>query len=186
MDLAYFLSEINQLEKVPRTGWLHMGIDDPPSVAEHSYQVAVLAYLIAKMEGEDPQKAASIALFHDLGEARIFDMHWIAQKYFDTDEAEEEAFRDIAERAEPIEEDINDYFDEYEERDSEIAKIVKDADHLTYAMTSKEYISQGYEKLEVYFDRSMELLKTDSAKKLGEQLRDMEPREPYRDVETKD
>ena len=53
-----FAYETGQLKRLPRAGWLLAGVRDPESVAEHSFRVGVLAYIIAALEGADPDRAA--------------------------------------------------------------------------------------------------------------------------------
>ena len=43
-------------KRVKRSGWWVAGIDDPESVAEHSYRTALLGYILASLEGADPTK----------------------------------------------------------------------------------------------------------------------------------
>jgi putative hydrolase of HD superfamily len=66
---------IGRLKEVPRTGWLDRGI--PPgeteSVADHSFGVALLAWLMAPDE-LDRARVVELALIHDLAEAVIGDV----------------------------------------------------------------------------------------------------------------
>jgi len=73
-NIAKYVYEIGQLKRVKRSGWWVAGIDNPESVAEHSFRTALLGYILASLEGADPQKTAMICLFHDMGEARINDL----------------------------------------------------------------------------------------------------------------
>jgi putative hydrolase of HD superfamily len=43
--IVSFAYEAGQLKNLPRSGWLRAGIKNPESVADHSFRVAVLAYL---------------------------------------------------------------------------------------------------------------------------------------------
>lgn len=79
-----FFFEAGELKRVKRSGWWTAGIKDPESVAEHSYRTAIIAFVLAKMEGLDANKLCTAALFHDLREARLLDRHKISQKYLDT------------------------------------------------------------------------------------------------------
>ncbi len=59
--LLNFMVEADKLKRVDRTGWVELGIRDPESVADHSYSVAILSYLIAKRRGLDEEKTAGFA-----------------------------------------------------------------------------------------------------------------------------
>src|SRR5437764_14417647 len=97
-DIAKYLYEIGQLKRVKRSGWWIAGIPDPESVAEHSFRTALLGYILASLEGADPQKTAMICLFHDTGEARINDLHRVAKRYINVGNREEGALEEQAQR----------------------------------------------------------------------------------------
>jgi putative hydrolases of HD superfamily len=52
--LTKFLYEMGLLKRHKRTGWWIAGIDNPESIAEHSFRTAIIGYLLAVMEGADP------------------------------------------------------------------------------------------------------------------------------------
>lgn len=55
-----FMVEVDKLKRVKRTGWVNSGIKDPESVADHSFSMAILAYMIAKTRKLDAEKAMII------------------------------------------------------------------------------------------------------------------------------
>lgn len=68
--LLEFWSLAQQLKAVKRQGWLDRGVPDPESAAEHSWGVALLAWLLARDEpGLDRDRVLLIGLVHDLPEA---------------------------------------------------------------------------------------------------------------------
>ena len=80
-SLVKFVFELLHLKHVKHEGWRMIGVEHPDSVAEHSLCAAQIAYVLAKMEGADAQKCATMLLWHDLPEARIGDLHRNAQQY---------------------------------------------------------------------------------------------------------
>jgi putative hydrolase of HD superfamily len=72
--LIDFLSTVGRLKRLPRTGWMEAGIKEPESVADHSFRTAVLAMVLADLEGLDSDKAMRMALLHDLAEAETGDL----------------------------------------------------------------------------------------------------------------
>lgn len=64
-----------------RSGWWHVGVRDPESVAEHTMRVAQLAAIIAAEEGADCARAALLALWHDSQETRTGDLPHTASAY---------------------------------------------------------------------------------------------------------
>jgi putative hydrolase of HD superfamily len=65
---------IGRLKEVPRTGWLDRGIspEETESVADHSFGVAMLAWLLAPDE-LDRARVVELALLHDLAESAVGD-----------------------------------------------------------------------------------------------------------------
>nr|WP_232838575.1 HD domain-containing protein [Streptomyces geranii] len=50
-------------------------------MAEHSWRTALLATIIAKLEGADPARAAYLAVWHDSQETRTGDVNHLGKKY---------------------------------------------------------------------------------------------------------
>jgi putative hydrolase of HD superfamily len=54
--LTNFLYEMGLLKRYKRTGWWIAGIDNPESIAEHSFRTAIIGYVLAVMsEGGNDQ-----------------------------------------------------------------------------------------------------------------------------------
>ncbi len=49
-NLLKYLFEAGHLKKQRHVGWWMAGIDDPETVAEHSWRAAVIAYVIAMLK----------------------------------------------------------------------------------------------------------------------------------------
>jgi len=89
---------IHPLDRVPRAGFLLRGVPEPESVSAHSHFVALLALVVAEEYPDryDLGRLLSMALVHDLSEARIMD---IPMPYADAymDKAKHRAEQAIAE-----------------------------------------------------------------------------------------
>ncbi len=86
------------LKRLPRQGWVHLGIPDPESVADHSYRVALMTLLLAhSMPEVDASRALTLAICHDLPEAIAGD----ATPFDETLQAEE-VDRDLLFRSRPV------------------------------------------------------------------------------------
>lgn len=89
---------IHPLDRVPRAGFLLRGVPDPESVAAHSHFLSLLALIVAEEYPDryDLGRLLSMAIVHDLSEARIMD---IPMPYADAylDEAKHRAEQAIAE-----------------------------------------------------------------------------------------
>lgn len=74
MAMLEYLLHAYRLKDQPRKGWLLRGVEDPESVADHSWGTALLCLLFAERAGVDRAEALEIALLHDLAEAEIGDI----------------------------------------------------------------------------------------------------------------
>lgn len=64
---------LTNLSSLARTGFRKAGISKPETVLEHSFSVALFAFVIAIMERVNPDISASMGFLHDLGESRTGD-----------------------------------------------------------------------------------------------------------------
>jgi len=164
--LLKFLFEAGALKKIKRSGWWIAKVKDPESVAEHSFRTAVIAFVLAKEEGADAEKAATEALFHDFHETRIEDRHKIQSNYFKTPHG---VFAKVArDQGTFLPEKARKSFLEHATRESE---IVRDADALECALQAREYFDIGYESAWEWLERPGKRLRTKTAKKLWRQLK---------------
>jgi putative hydrolases of HD superfamily len=68
-NLLDFFIEIGKLKKMPRRGWVIREIENPESIAEHSFRVAIMAWFLAKKKGNlNLEKIIKMALIHDICE----------------------------------------------------------------------------------------------------------------------
>src|SRR5450755_1957465 len=180
-DIAKYLYEIGQLKRVKRSGWWMVGIRDPESVAEHSFRVAIIGYILASLEGVDAQKVATMCLFHDAAEARVNDPHRLAKRYLDVKQGEGLAVSEQLERLpSSIADSIALLAHEYEGKESQESRVAHDADALECLIQAREYQVQGYSEVQDWIDGSFKALKTDSARNLAEASLQVEPQEWWR------
>lgn len=67
-DLVNFLSNLSQLKRLKRTGWILMRVKNPETVAQHTFHLAIISWFLGKMKGLDTNRIVKIALAHDLCE----------------------------------------------------------------------------------------------------------------------
>jgi putative hydrolase of HD superfamily len=65
MDFLKFFHNLEGLKKRKREGWIRRGIQNPESMADHSYRVAIMALILSPEAKLDPEKTMSMALLHD-------------------------------------------------------------------------------------------------------------------------
>ncbi len=148
-------------------GWLYAGVDNPESLSDHTARASLIAYILAELEGENPEHCAMLVLIHDLGEIRIGDHHKVAARYLDTREGEKRAFEEQARNfPKNLEKKWVAMFNEIENRNTKAGIIAKDADWLEQAIAGLEYMDLGYKKAKNWVDNVMKALETNSAKKI--------------------
>lgn len=157
------LIELQRLKGLERTGWMLRGIAaGAESVAAHSYGVAVAAMLladelIARGVSVDMERVLRVALLHDWAEVRVGDMPRTASRYFGSDarrRAESAAFRDIVgELAEAgLDEKYRALHDDYEQRESLEARLVKAADGIDLLVQVLAFERAGVRGLDEFWE----------------------------------
>ena len=164
-------AEAGLLKKIKRSGWWVAGIKDPESVADHSFRCALIAYYMAHLEKVDPFKAMAMALFNDIHEARINDLHKMGHYYIDFKEAERKVFKDqVVHLDGKVKSEMTGFRREYDAQKTREAIVARDADILECLLQAKEYYDSGYLKAKKFFKTAPDHLKTKSAKKFWKQI----------------
>ncbi|MCK5306723.1 MAG: HD domain-containing protein [Candidatus Omnitrophica bacterium] len=171
-EILNFISEAGMLKRVERSGWSVLGIKHAESVAEHSFRCAVIGYLIARMEKVPPYKVLLMTLFNDIHEARITDLHKMAQRYIDAEPHEDKSFY---EQIKPLPKDIKkelfDMRDSYKNQLSKESVIARDADILECLIQAKEYYEYGHLEAAKFMKKAPAFLKTKSARQLWQRAK---------------
>jgi len=167
-----FFYEAGALKNLSRSGWRLAGIKNAESTADHSYRTAVIAYVIARMEGANAERAATLAVFHDVPEARIGELDKVMAAYHEKSAAERKAVR---------ESEANNLFGgkwysqiigEIAARKTAESKAANDADLLECVLTAIEYAQSGFPRAADWAIAKQKLMLTKSGKKLyGEALK---------------
>ncbi|MFC4003124.1 HD family hydrolase [Prauserella oleivorans] len=165
---AAFAYELGVLKRLRRAGWWHAGVRDPESVAEHTMRVAQLAALLATEEGAVPERAAFLALWHDMQETRTGDLPHTATAYLDKPDPERitadqtAALPDRARRA------VRDAVAEYEAAESPEARCARDADKLEMLLQAVEYRELGVERVDEWIASARSGITTATARRIAE------------------
>ncbi|WP_067821516.1 HD domain-containing protein [Actinomadura kijaniata] len=167
--LAGFLYEIGLLKRYRRTGWLVAGVGDPESIADHSLRAAVIASVLAALEGADPARAALLSLFHDSQETRLTDIPYLARPYVTKASNERVTAHQTRGLPEAVAAMITGAVSEYEGKSSPEAVCARDADKLECLIQAVEYREQGNRNTQPWIDSSLEQLRTESARRLARQ-----------------
>jgi putative hydrolase of HD superfamily len=165
---AAFLMEAGHLKRTKRAGWWIAGIRDPESVAEHSYRVAVIGYVLAVMEGANPDRTAALCVFHDVPETRIGDIPSVGRPFIRTEPAVDIATAQTAGMPAEIAERIVGLVAEFEGKATPEARCAKDADRIECLLQGLEYVATGNPMAQPWVDTMAAAVKTESGKRLVE------------------
>lgn len=177
-NIVKFLYEMGQLKRVKRSGWWIAGVKDPESVAEHLFRTVVIAYILAQLEGVNQEKVVTMALFHDISEARTNDAHRIVRRYADWENVDKKTINEQSKRLpNEMAKQMMTLFEEFEEEASLEAKVVRDADLLECIVQAREYQALGYTDVVDWIFNAQGALKTESAKKIASECLKTEPKE---------
>ncbi len=171
--VARFLYEAGTLKNTARTGWWMAGVKHPESVAEHSWRSALIATIIAKLEGADPARAAFLAVWHDSQETRTGDVNHLGKKYTggEADPCDITADQ-VAGMPELLAEAVRDLVAEYEAKESPEAICARDADKLECMIQGIEYRDQGYANAQRWIDNSRGRIVTETGQTLADAVLD--------------
>jgi putative hydrolase of HD superfamily len=175
--LTNFLYEMGLLKRYKRTGWLIAGVDNPESIAEHSFRTAIIGYVLAVMEGADPAKTAVLCLFHDTQETRIGDVPSVGKGYVVTAPNPEVTTDQVAGSPSAVGQAVRELVDEYEGHRTVEARLAKDADKLECLIQAREYQAQGHEDVPPWIETSAAALQSTSARQLAEACQQVPPRQ---------
>jgi len=167
--LVGFLYEVGLLKRYKRTGWLIAGVKEPESIADHSMRAAIIASVLAVMEGADPERAALLSLFHDSQETRLTDLPYLAKPYVSKASNEQVTEQQVRGLPAVVAAMISGVVAEYEGEVSHEAVCARDADKLECLIQAIEYREHGNQNTQAWIDSSLAQLQTASAKRLAEE-----------------
>ena len=182
-----------ELKDERRTGWQLRGVDDPESVAAHSWGVAYLVVAFGdrfrdELPGVDLDRALRLAVVHDVAEALTGDVATRADETADPVDREAKAAAEreaMATLADPLPARIADAFATYEARETPEAVLVKECDLLDTCVQAVVYEREDrydpatgdptafteYDALDEFFATTEQRLQTDAGQVLFDRLR---------------
>lgn len=155
------LIELQRLKRLDRTGWTLRGQPNgTESVAAHSFGVGVTAMMLAdeikaRGLGVDVERVLRMALLHDWAETRVGDMPRTATTYFGAEArktAETRAFADIISGVGGGEATYAASYDDYEQRSSLEARLVKAADVIDLLVQAYALEQAGAKGLDEFWE----------------------------------
>ena len=146
--LLGLLEELNHLDYLPRTGYLLRGIALPESIAEHSFHVGFLVWVVGLDEDLDLAKALGMALLHDLAEVRLGDIPRPATRFLAREHkvlAETKVMEDLLS---PLNEKAKALWDEFQAGEVREARFVKACDEMQFYLKSAHYLETGHLRMQ--------------------------------------
>ena len=178
------LARAYALKDETRTGWQLREVEDPESVAAHTWGVTTLVVRFCPAD-LDRERALALAAVHDVAEAETGDVATRAEAGAQTVDAAEKARRERAAMTGPLAglgEEMRALWSEYEARESPEARFVKDMDLLDTCLQALVYEREGryepggdafeeYDRLDEFFATSEPRLSTEQGRTLFERVR---------------
>jgi putative hydrolases of HD superfamily len=165
---ARLIFETGLLKLSKRTGWWLCGVKDPESIAEHSFRTAIIASILAGLEGADPARASYLAVWHDSQETRVGDIPHLGRRYLDAASNESVTADQTSGVPAVLAGQLRALIDEYEHGDSLEVRCAHDADRLECLFQAVEYRDTGYRNVAGWIETSRSKLVTASARRLAD------------------
>ena len=166
-SIINLLFQARILKEIPRSGFQFLG-SGKESVAEHSFAVTFIGYVMAEMVAEaDAKKLISMCLVHDLAEARIGDLNYVQKKYVTADEkkAVEDTVKDL-----PFGSSLSSLIQEFNENLTIEAQLAHDADQIALILDLKYLSDIGYGLSNKWLPPVLKRLTTDTGRILAEKI----------------
>jgi putative hydrolase of HD superfamily len=153
-----FVSLLQELKDVKRTGWEIYKVKDPESVSDHSFTLAILSMLFAKEMKLNVEKCIKMALIHDIGEIYTKD---IATRAKESDqivsnkvkeELEEKATKKVLSvLPKKYQKELFNLWKEFRGAKSKEAILVKDLDKIEMVLQAWKYKKRTEKDLDEFF-----------------------------------
>jgi putative hydrolase of HD superfamily len=151
-----FLKTAVNLKKISRQGWIdRLSLNNPESVADHTYSMAIMGMVISDLQNYDSEKIIKMILLHDLAESKIGDHTPEELSKDEKKKLENNAFNEIIKNLpDLIKLEYLQIWQEYQEKNSQESNIVHQIDKLEMALQAKIYEKDGHskDKLESFFE----------------------------------
>ena len=142
MDNAAILTlfrNAGKLKDTKRAGWSRVGIQDPESIADHSFRCTFMAMILGDDLDVDSEKLLKMTVLHDIAECIIGDITphdglSASEKHEMEKNGIMKLLKDL-----PKAQTYLDLWMEYETQEGKEARLVKDMDKLEMALSAMEY-----------------------------------------------
>ncbi len=151
-----FLLNATKSKRIRRSGWVRENIENPESVADHSFLLSVLAMVLGDQLGVDKEKLIKMAILHDFGEVVTGDIVWSRGENLDI---RKRAEKEIKEKGAILQlfkiigkaDEYVKIFNEMIERSSQETKVFWQLDKLEMALQALIYEKEQKKNLDEFF-----------------------------------
>jgi putative hydrolases of HD superfamily len=163
--ITNFIFEVFSLKRLKRSSYQTLG-SDSGSIAEHSYCVAMIGYLLGNLESADVNKIIKMCLIHDLAETRTGDANFVQKRYQIL--ADTLALTDATHALpQSIQKEIISLYQEFEEGKTNEAVIAREADKLEQLFQEKIIAESGNSQAKDWLKYSLSTLTTKFGGQIG-------------------
>lgn len=172
-SILQFLRLIGSLKTTKRTGWVRNRVSLPESISDHMYRMSLIALTLPTSANRD--KLIRLALVHDLAECIVGDItpqDNVSKEHKHT--LEDNAMRHIRDNVlnrSEIGRELYRLWAEYEQGQTEEARLVKEIDKFEMILQADEYERQQSVQLQQFFDTTQHAFRTPIMAALDHQLR---------------
>ncbi len=167
MELLDFFRNVRKLKDTKRTGWVMYKVDDPESVADHSFMLSLMAYVMAKKMGLDAEKCMKMGMIHDICEVYSGDIPDCLHDEDRTMSREEKGRKEreglkkiLSQLPKGIAEEFENIWMEFEARETRESKLVKDLDKLEMCIQAEDYVKKRNDGLGKFFEDGNQNIQT--------------------------
>ncbi len=175
-NLLKFLQLAMKLKDIKRTGWIYKNIQNPESVADHSFGVTLISMIIPLPSDVRRDKLIKMAIVHDLGEVKIGDLVWETgnysniKKHTDKKEKEINAMKELSKLLNNDE--IKELGIEFIKQETKTAKFLKEIDKIEMILQALEYEKKVHpSKLDEFWENAEKYIKDEKIKEFFIELK---------------
>ncbi|MBT4058755.1 MAG: HD domain-containing protein [Euryarchaeota archaeon] len=147
-----------KLKQVVRAGWTRFNIENPETVASHCWGMGLAALLYCPEE-LDREKVITLALIHDLAEVIVGDKTPYDNISKEDKRTAEESALAVMLEGHPRGEELQNWWQEFEDRTSPEGRYVADLDKLDMGLQAENYEIDSGEDLSEFTNASRRMVK---------------------------
>lgn len=180
--IVNFILEYRTLKHIPKGCLPYLRGPINESIAEHSFYVTIISWLLAKLEKANENKVIKMSLIHDLCEVRGGEKNLI-NKFYTSPNNEPKIVEEVSRDYNLEDFSLSQLVQEFSLEKTLEARIVRDADVLSQMLLEKECFDLGNQSASKWLHFSLMRLKTKTGRRLGKRLIEVESDEWWLEID---